>query len=524
MSTYDKIAFGNRPNLYLSAPDITDKSGVGSFALSNNNLSPIGQPIIFGSEFSFLVTDTTTVDITGNPLFFNSTASFECVVVAGRPTEDVPIVIDDDTQNALYITPEGFTLKLFFDNLLSTYAQIATVPVKDWSKKFYIVLTITATQATLSVNGQSEILTYTDTIVDSTNLVLGGGYTGYSYLLDGVGFYNTTLTSKTNLLNDPMSGHSNYAASKHGGVTTLFNGFTSSPILTFNLSDFLYEDGLHTLIYYSAYVQGGLDYLIVKSNDERVTVSYDINLDDSGEFTEYLLVGTVADSTLRFMVNDIDIQSDFQITIQPITNGDVLFNTPADLTLSGLALYGSVDESIVNFPDGTKLPGSAYLGTWIYSTIMPDPPKTIEFVFKPIDSGSDTTVFANSDGSATFGPGGAITGFTAYLNGSLVTDLTDIRYEQWNHLVLVDAGATATEFYLNSDDGLSSDDTISYMYLTAYPSDLSADDIELLYQIVTGIDQIPISESASISEGEFDNGLPFNVYAYAWAIVGAGGS
>lgn len=524
MSTYDKVAFSNRPSLYLSAPDTTDKSGVGDFTLSNNNLLPTGQPIIYGSEFSYFMNDTSTVDVAGNPLFFDDKATFECVVYAARPEEDVPIVIDDDTQNAIYITPSGITVKLFFENLLSTYSQSATVPVKDWNTKLYIMLTITSTQVTLSVNGDSTYISYTDNIIDSTNLIIGGGYSGYKYLIDGIGFYTQTITNKASLVDDPLTGHANYAGSKYGGRTTKFDGYTRGQTKTFKLSDFLYADGVHTLIYYSAYMQDGLDYIIVRTNDERVPVLYDINLDDSGEFTEYLLTGTVSDASLRFMVNNTDVDTDFAITIEPVKNGDVLYETPADLTLSGLALYGKSDESIVNFKDGTKLPGSAFLGTWMYSDLMPDTPKSVELVFKPIDSGNDTIVFASSDGSASFGPTGAITGFTAYLNGSVVTDLDDIRYDQWNHLILTIASATADEFYLNSDDGLAGDETISYLFLTAYPDELDSDAALVLYEIVTGIDVLGIAESASISEGTFTGGSAFNVYSYPWAIVGAGGS
>jgi hypothetical protein len=523
MNTYDKIALSNKPSLYLSAPEITDKSGTGLFPLSNNNLSATGQPIVYGNDSSYVVGSGTTVDITGNPLFFNDRATFECVLVASRPTEQVSIVIDDDNQNTLAIDPEGITIKLFFESLLSTYAQTATVPIKDWNKKLYIVLTITETQATLSVNGESQIINYTDNIVSSTNVVIGGGYSGYTYLMDGIGFYNNTISNKANLINDPLNGHANHAASKHAGRTTKFDGYMNGKIHTFGLSDFLYSENVHTLIYYSPTLQEGLDYLIVRTNDERVIVSYDINLDDAGEFTEYLLVGTVTDATLRFMVSEIDIDSDFTITIQPIISGDIVDETPANMVLAGLALFGESDESIVNLLDGTKLTEATYAGTWIYSDIMPDTPKSVEIVFKPIESDNDTIVFSSSDGSASFGTTGAITNFTAYLNGQLVTDLTDIRYDQWNHLVLIDSAPTADTFYLNSDDGVDSDETISYLFMTAYPDELSGPDVTILYDIVNGTDLLDISESVSVSEGTFSGGTAFNAYSYPWAIVGAGG-
>ncbi|MFY3742262.1 MAG: hypothetical protein HMLIMOIP_002731, partial [Candidatus Nitrosomirales archaeon] len=155
MSTFDKVALSDRPRLYVSAPDITDKSGVSSYSLDNNNLDPIGQPIIFGSDSSFIMDDTRTVDVVGNPIFFNDTASFECVIFAGRPEQDTAILIDDLDNNALFITPDGITLKLFFESLTSTYAKTTTVEIKDWSKKFHIILNITSSQATLTVNEAS---------------------------------------------------------------------------------------------------------------------------------------------------------------------------------------------------------------------------------------------------------------------------------------------------------------------------------------------------------------------------------
>jgi hypothetical protein len=528
MSTYDKVAFNNRPVLYLSAPDITDKSGTGDFPLSNNDLSPTGQPIIFGSEFSFDISNSATVDVTGNPLFFSDTATFECVIVAGRPTEDVSILIDDNAQNALLVTPDGVTLKLFFDNLLSTYSKTTTVNIKDWNKKLYIVVTITSTQATLSVNGSSNIITYQDTIVASDNITIGGGYSGYRYIMDGVGFYAKTIQNKSMLIDDPYSGYSNYATRRHNGRTTKFEGYQQGIKQSFGLDKFTFVKSLNGDQYIFSYlvsqVQQGLDYITVRVNDERVTVLYDIDFDDSGQFTEYLLVGSVDESNIRFIVNAGEVDDDFILTIETIYNGDVLYETPADLELVGQALYSEPAESIVNIPDGVKLPESTYTGTWILDDNFTDTPGTVEIVFKPIDQGVDTYVFASSDGSASYGPTGAITGYTAYLNGQVVTDLDDVRYDQWNHLVLTDVSASASEFYLNSDDGLSSATTISYMLLTGYPSVLDTDSIEMLYKIVSGIDLLEVSETVVITEGTFSGGQVFNAYSYAWAILGAGGS
>jgi hypothetical protein len=521
MSTFDKIAFGDRPKLYLSAPDTVDKSGTGAFSLSSNNLSPIGQPVIYGSEFSFLMTDSTTVDVVGNPIFFSDKTSFECVIFAGRPTEDVSILVDDDGQNALLITPDGITLKLFFENLLSTYSKTTTVNIKDWNKKLYIVVTITATQATLSVNGVGSILTYQDSILDSSNITIGGGYSGYKYLVDGIGFYGKTVSNKVDIIDDKYSGYSNYVARRNGGRVTKFDGYRRGTKLTLTLSDSSFVNGdQYVFSYLVTQINQGLDYIIVRANDERVVVSYDIDFDQSGDFTEYLLVSAVDESNIRFIVNSTEVEDDFTITIETIYNGDILYETPADLELIGQALYSDPSESIVNLPDGVKLPESTYVGTWIAE----DPPGTVEIVFKPVDEGIDTYVFYSSDGSVSYGPTASITGYTAYLNGQLVTDLTDVRYDQWNHLVLTHDSPTSLDFYLNSNDGLAPSTTISYMTLASYPSVLDTDVISVLYSILTGIDLLNVSETVAISEGTFSGGQGFNSYSYAWAILGAGGS
>jgi hypothetical protein len=528
MSTYDNLAFSNRPRLYLSAPQTTDKSGTGAFPLSNNNLSATGQPIIFGNSLSFNISSTAKVDVTGNPLFFNTTATFECVIYASRPTQEVPIIIDSNAQNALLITPDGITLKLFFDNLLSTYSQSTTVKVKDWNKKLYILVTVTDSQATLSVNADSNMLSYKDAIVPSTNVTIGGGYSGYSYLMDGIGLYSSIIQNKLSVINDPWSGYSSYASRKHSGRTTKFQGYQRGTKQVFGLDKFSYRtssDGdQYTLSYLVSQVHQGLDYIIVRANDERITVNYDVNFAGAGTFTEYLLLGSIDEATLRLTVDSTQVDNDFSISIETVYNGDVLYETPAELELTGLALYSDSEESIVNAPDGIKLPQATYNGTWILDQSFPSTPMSVEIVFKPINAGVRTYVFHSTDGSASFGPSGSISGFTAYLNGQVVTDLTGVKYDQWNHLVLVDVTPSATEFYLNSNNGVAPTTTISYMLLTAYPGVLSAGSVTMLYNIISGTDIVSIDEPITIAEGVFSGGQAFNAYSYAWAIMGAGGS
>jgi len=525
MSRYDQLALSSRPKLYLSAPEATDKSGTSDFPLGVNNLSSEGQPIIFGNPSSFYMSDSTTVEITGNPLFFNNDSSFECVVVTNRPNDIVPILMDDNSQNAVLITPDGFTLKLFFENSTSTYSKTATVPVKNWDSKFHLLVTITDIQATLSVNGESSSVFYEDTIIDSSNIEVGGG-SGFSYLIDGIGFYGRRVVNKSNYINDLNSGYSNYAAQRFGGITTRFEGYTLGYRQSFTLADFIYAEGFYTLIYNVSSTGEGLDYIVIRCNDETVNVSYDIDLDAYGEFYGHLLLDDVDDKTIRMIVAEDDIDAEFEVSIAAIEDSSVTFMTPAELTLEGMALYGEPSESIVNFSDGTKLESATYTGTWIYGEDSEDVPKTVEIVFRPVESENDTYVFYSSDGSASFGSTGSVgANFTAYLNGVEVTDLTTVKYNQWNHLVLVDATAEAVTFYLNSDDGLSSTETISYMLLTGYQDALSEEDIVKLYGILVGSDVISIQEpSILINEGTFSNGLAFNSYSHTWAIVGGGGS
>lgn len=521
MSTYDQLSLSSRPVLYLSAPDITDKSGTGLFALANNNLDPTGQPIIYGNESSFYITDTTTVDIVGNPLFFVGNTALELVCVLPRPTEEVSIVIDDDVQNALMVNSNSIFLRLFFETETSTYSKQISIPVTDWDRKFYIRLSMSDTQATLQVNEKTEVLEYDDVIVASTNLQLGGGYSGYFYLIDGIGFYAGTVAEKQSVINDPGSGHELYAALKHQGVSTLFNnstGYTQA----FKLSDFTFTHSpdLYNLVYFASQKSDSIDYIAVRSTDENVQVKYLINMQSAGEFTEYILLANVNNATITFYIEAGQATEDFTLEITAIENANIETDTPALLQLEGMALYSEPANSIVNYPDGVILDNATYTGTWIGSI-----PNTIELVFKPYVDTGETVIFSSTDGEVSFGTGGVVSGYTIYLNGSLVTDLTDLKMGQWNHLVILDASPSATEFYLNSSDGLSSDKTIAYMSLTAYPEELSADQISYLYEILSGTDDINVEEPpVSVVEGEFDTTTAFNYYSYAWAIVGAGGS
>jgi hypothetical protein len=213
------------------------------------------------------------------------------------------------------------------------------------------------------------------------------------------------------------------------------------------------------------------------------------------------------------------------VKIKTIYDGNVFNKSPAQLTLNGQAMYPfDFDASIVNYPNGVLLQEAAYSGTWVFGPGHENIPQSIEIVFKPTESDNITYVFNNSDGECSFGPGGQITNFTAYLNGALVTDLDDIKFNQWNHLVLTLASPTDDSFFLNTEDGSLVTETISYMLLSGYEQELQLANVTTLFGILCGIDKISVIETAlAINEGIFDNGFGFNYYSYAWAIIGAGG-
>lgn len=527
MNTYTQLALSNNPSLYFAAPTTTDQSGTSTYALSSNTLSAAGQPIIYGSDSSFLVDSSHKVNINGNPIFVNSNVVMELMGVFRQPTDDVNILIDSSGQNALTVGPNGFTLKVYFQNSLLTYTKSAAVNIKQWDIKFHIQLLFSGTRAAISVNGELDEISFDTPMTESTAVTLGGGYSGYSFLLDGIGFYNKSITDKTKFINDPGTGYDRYSGIVFSGNTSVLDGFKRGYTTKYAATDFKFVSNpdYFILTHMASFAEQDPGYLIVRCNDETVQINCTIDNAAMITFTGYALIDITTNSILHIQIPKSNFNSNLTITIEAVYSGNVADKTPAKLALTGKALYPlNFDNSIVNYPLGVQLLHSTYTGTWLYGPTSPNIPKSIELVFKPLDSTVKTYVLNNGDGECSFGPGGQITNFTAYLNGSVVTNLTNIKMNQWNHLILTLASPTATTFYLNSAAGSIPATDLTYMLLGSYQQVLSLQNVTALFSVLSGVDKISVTEpSIPIAEHIFDNGFGFNYYSFPWSIVGAGG-
>lgn len=527
MNTYGQLALTTNPVLYLGSPTTTDQSGSLFYSLSSNTLSPTGQPIVYGADSSFLIDSAHTVTIDGNPIFINDIVSVEFVVLLSRPTDIVNILVDSDGQNSISADQNGFTIKLYFQSSLITYSKSVSVLVSDWDKKHHVIVAYSDNRATLSVNDQIAEIRFDDPLIESSSVIVGGGYSGYSYLLDGLGFYTKNLENKTNFLDDPGSGYATYSGLVFDGHVTSLDGFISGYNALYTAKDFKFvaNPDYYVITHIAAFGQPDPGYLIIRCNDKNAIVNCTIDNGVTQTFSDYLLVDISVSSTLHIQVPAGGFSKDTRINIISIYTADVLDKSPASLVLNGKALYpNDFENSIVNNPSGVKLINSTYTGTWIYGQTTPDIPSSIELVFKPFDDSVKTYVLNNSDGECSFGPAGQITNFTAYLNGVVVTDLTDIKLNQWNHLVLTIVSPAATSFYLNSSAGSAPTTTLSYMLLGAYQQVLTAQNVIDLFSVLCGTDKLSVVEpSIPIVEGVFDNGFGFNYYSFPWSIIGAGG-
>jgi len=177
----------------------------------------------------------------------------------------------------------------------------------------------------------------------------------------------------------------------------------------------------------------------------------------------------------------------------------------------------AIDDALVNCPDGLYLKEVSASGLWQTN----DKPKSIEITFKPALTSGTVSVFSDSNGSVECGVSNAISGYTAYLNGSQVSNMAGVLWDQWNHLVLTRSSNTADTFSINGNNN-----TISYLNLAAFPSELSAASVATLFASFNGSNSVSYVETSGvINEGDHsDSGTPFRIYSYSWAIVGAGGS
>lgn len=521
MAYYDQLAFSGRPRLYLASPSTSDQS-VGSIIISSNSLSLTGQPIIYGHASSFQVDASHSAVLDGNNIFLTEVTT-EFVLYANKPTDEVDI-ISADNGSGVFLSQNGIILRIVSIKNGSTIVQVGEVRVAEWHEKMYISVHIGSNQATLSVNGHtSDILIDGDLDLSTTAETIGANFTaGYYFLLDGLGIYGTSFVNKGFTLDDPGSGHTRYATGVYKGQTTKFETYEGRPSVIVPLSSFYYDPDQEAHLYsYPIPFLDSVSYFIVRSNDDNLPIDYDLNGLDPITFYDKVVISFSNPGVISFRVFG-EVSNSFVLSIELISNPSILTQTPAFLNATGSPLFPrEFSEEIVNCPEGTILDGSSYEGTWTGNEFIEDPPQSIEIVFKPKDSTQDVVIFSSVDGTVSTG---TQTGYTMYLNGTSVADLTGVKWGQWNHLVLTFASATATSFYLNTD-GSSTSLAIDYLYLSSYWSVLSSSDSNFLYQLVSGIDSVSVDETdITVSEGSFDSGSAFATYNNSWSIVGAGGS
>jgi len=517
MSNYDQTAIASDPEFYLSSASMSDQSGKSLYVLDNDALNT-GQPIIAGNQSSFIVDSTHTINLDLNCIFFRSNCHMELVGYFTQPTENICIFGDDDTQNGIFIDQSGIELRFVDSNLSSKYTR---VEIAEWPLKAHITLTFDVESATLDVNDVQSQISYSPTdpgnIADVTFKSTGQ----YFYLLDGFGVYSNRFLNKSNMIDAKDFDYFNFTSSKYEAVGSVFSGYRLGESKIINKSDFmLHPDGYYMVSYIMIpQIDDSYDYITFECNDPDVIVTYKVNALSETSFTtmeEFFPVARVF--SISFKVSLDDINKSFWLRVKAYYEGSITTQTPGKLILDGAAFYSdSNDIKIVDCPPGHYLGGSNYDGTW-YDT----PPNSVEIAFMALDLTNETFVFSSTDGEASFGAGGSITGYTAYLNGVAVANLNNVRVNQWNHLVLTKVSVSDTQFILNDSQAGGEQSNIRYLFINAYPSVLTAGTIQQLYRIVTSSHKLRIVETLSpIVEGEAEYDSPFLLYSYAWSIIGS---
>lgn len=528
MSTYDQLALFSRPKLYLSAPQTIDKSGANTYTITSN-LSATAQAIIYGSTNSYLMNGSNDVQIDDTQLLGIKNSTIDFVLSCTQPPEqEFVLATDDANQNQILIGPGYIALKLFFDDGQSQYSNSTKIRIKEWQTKKYVVLQFSDNQATLNVNGITAVLKYSGTIITTTTATVGGSYSGFEYLLDGFGLYVSKFVDKSSVINDPGSNHAVYAAADFGGRTTLFDTFVLIQSNRIKLSDFYTDVDAQTgdVYRYTLFVpndDSSIEYLIVRPNDIAIDVTTMVNFVSQNVYRDNFVIDLSTDATIVFTIDRSQVDDDFELKVDYVSSANVS-NHAALLIADGNPLFPVyVDESLVNIPKGVEMQNARYSGMWYVGES--DAPKSIEIMFMPTDDTVKTYVFYSSDGEASFGPGGNIVNFTAYLNGEPVTTLSSIRLNQWNHLVLTLPSEMTLDFFLNGTDISIGTTEMEYLSITAYDDELIQSNVDNLYAIATGYDKLSIDEPTfTISEGSFTTGEPFRAYSYAWSILSGGGN
>lgn len=517
MSKYDQLAFSSRPLFYLASPTTTDQSSTGLYSLSDNTMSASGQPIIYGHDTSFVVNSTQGVTIDANAAFYNG-STIELVVYAEKPDQETEILVANNG-NAIFMSEQGIGARLNFESNGNPSSSVAFVKIRDWHKKLHIILNIGINQAVLTVNNGSDVILLDgDLDVSATETVIGGAFSGgYYFLLDGLGFYTSKIANKSSSLDDPGSGHSVYTQLVYEGSSTVFSTYESVDRIQFSLSDFVYDwiNETSVISYHLPPVVSTDFYIALRTNDDSVTVKYDLNGITVDEFVKSKVLAFTSNfNVLTFSVPK-ECPSDFIISIETITSASIFSQTPAFLTATGRPEFPSIfEESIVNCPEGVKMKDASFSGVWLADNETASMPKSIEIVFKPKESG---IIFTSSDGEISTS---AQSGYTLWLNGISVANLSTLRIGQWNHLIITKSGTTAGTFTLNTDEK-----DIDYMILASYPIVLNSDQVEELYNVIIGADRLTAEEvPVGVAEGAFEDGQAVSLYSPVWSIVGSGGN
>lgn len=514
------MAISQKPDFYFSSNSSGDQSGKNIYNETNGSVN-IGQSIIAGNPSSWRISSTEDIVLDTNPIFFRQDTQLEFVLQKINTGDTVCIFGDADNLNGIFIVPNGIQVR-FIDSAL--IQKSATVTFDDWPEKMHVILSFDNLYCTLRVNDNFSQISYAETDPDSITSVSFKSTSGNYYYIDGIGIYSDLFESKNAYINSVEFDYIDFISKTYKAVGTNFSGSRGQDGVKVVNSDFLPDPiDVEQYIYTNTFtLSSDEDFtsIAIESNYPTMIMQYKTNDIAWTSFTGRVSFDPGSDFfILQIRVKSQDVVKPFIINIFPMFDERITTNTPAELTPNGGPFYpDKYSLSMVNFPEGVELYEVSYEGQWIEYV-----PNSIEILFMPKTS-NKTIVFYSADGNVSCGTGGSISGYTAYLNGTLVTDLDNARVNQWNHLIITDASPAAGTFYLNSNSSRTEESIIEYAFLAGYPSVLTSDIASQQYSILSGYHKVSVSDDpADITEGELDSTSPFKIYTYAWAIVGGGG-
>ena len=514
------MAIADKPDLYFSSNSSTDQSGTGLYGLTNG-LANVGQPIIVGNPSSWRVSSTESLVLDANPIFFRSGTHLEFVMQMLQPIDTVCILGDSSGFNGIFLNPTGAELRFVDADLVQRYISLTFT---KWPEKMYVLVTFDEVNCTIRINDQVAQIRYTETDPDSISSVSFKTTSENTYYIDGIGVYSVGFQTRKDYINVQEFNYLDFISRTYSAVGSIFSGYRGLSRYRIFSNQFRQDPVDSDYYVYTMTFPLGSDEdfssISIESNYRNMSMHYLTNDVTWTPFTGHISFAPSTDFfLLQIRVKTVDLTKSFILDICSVFDDKISTNSPAGMTPNGGPLYPEEHTiSIVNFPDGVELYEISYEGVWVEYV-----PNSIEIIFMPRNS-NKTIVFENADGSVSCGTGGSISGFTAYLNGVLVTDLDDVRINQWNHLVLTDTAPVATTFYLNSSSSRTEENIIEYCFIASYPTILTLAQVEQAYAIVGSFHKASITENPSdIAEGDLDSGSPFKAYTYAWAIVGGGG-